>query len=138
MCMKNVCAPGGPRKCSRHMARWHALFRIIIVNMVHCINEERHNVIEVFWRHCTARKSRHLYIGGSSICRRFLFSGKSVKDTLGLQSARTQESRQSVYYLYELKDDRVKFHRDMVGLNIEEIMTDFRHYNTTVHDIYEA
>ena len=56
----------------------------------------------------------------------------------GATSARTQQGRQTIYYLHELKDDRVKFHRDMVGLNVEEIMTDFRHYNMTVHDIYEA
>ena len=56
----------------------------------------------------------------------------------GATSARTQQDRQTVYYLHELKDDRVKFHRDMMGLNIEEIMMDFRHYNTTIHDIYEG
>ena len=39
----------------------------------------------------------------------------------------TQQGRQTVYYLHELKDDRVKFHRDIVWLNIEEIMTDYRH-----------
>ena len=59
-------------------------------------------------------------------------------DTLGLQVPVHSKGRQTIYYLHELKDDRVKFHRDMVGLNVEEIMTDFRHYNMTVHDIYEA
>ena len=48
----------------------------------------------------------------------------------GATSARTQQGRQTVYNLHELKDDRVKFHHDMVELNIEEIMMEIRHYNT--------
>ena len=45
-------------------------------------------------------------------------------DTLGLQApVHSKVGRLSI----TLKDDRVKFHRDMVGLNMEEIMTDFRH-----------
>ena len=59
-----------------------------------------------------------------------LLSLKLVTYTLAATIARTQQGRQTVYYLHELKDDRVKFHRNMVGLNIEEIMTDFRRQYT--------
>ena len=53
--------------------------------------------------------------------------GQISNGRTGATSARTQQGRLTAYYLHELKDDRVKFHCDMVGLIIEEILTDFRH-----------
>ena len=46
-------------------------------------------------------------------------SGQISNGHTGATSACTQQGRQTVYYLHELKDDRVKFHRDM---NIEGIL----------------